>query len=456
MEALQQTADLVQADREHVLHPVVSLYDLEKTGPFILVEGHGVFVRDSEGKEYIDGMSALWNVNAGHGRKEIGQAAAAQMGKLAFAPSFWGLGNPPSIQLATRLSGLFPEGLDRFFFTCGGAESNETAFKLARYFYRMRGGAGKDKYKIIARYGGYHGISMGALSATGVPAYHTNFGPLCEGFLHIPAPYCYQCALEKEYPSCDIDCAGELERAILQEGPETVAAFIAEPVQGVGGVIVPPPEYLPKVEAICRKYDVLFIADEVITGFGRTGEWFGVQNWGVHPDMISFAKGVTSGYLPLGGVALSERIYEGIKRPDTVFMHGFTYNGHPACCAAGLANLDILEGEGLVGNAKRMGQYLQDRFQELYRFVIVGNVRGIGLLAGVDLVEDRQRHARFDPAKKVGLQVNMTARANGLICRAIGDTIVFAPPLPVTRAEIDMLVDRFAVSLEKVQDSLAG
>ncbi|MCL4465126.1 MAG: aspartate aminotransferase family protein [Chloroflexi bacterium] len=451
MQALQQTADLVQADREHLLHPVAPLYELEKTGPFIIAEGHGIFVRDNDGKEYVDGMSALWNVNVGHGRKSIAEAAAAQMSKLAFAPSFWGMANPPSIQLAARLAELTPEGLKRFFFTSGGAESNETAFKLARYYFRMQG---QDKYKIIARHGGYHGISLGALSATGVPSYHDKFGPTCPGFLHIPAPYCYGCAFDKVYPQCEIDCAAELERAILREGPETVAAFIAEPVQGVGGVIVPPPEYFPKIEAICKKYDVLFIADEVITGFGRTGKWFGVQNWNVHPDMISFAKGVTSGYLPLGGVALTERIYEGIKRPDTVFMHGFTYNGHPSCCAAALANLDILVGEDLPGNAARVGKYLQDRFQEFYRYEFVGNVRGIGLLAAVELVANRETKTKFAHSLKVGAQVAAAARANGLICRAIGDVLVFAPPLIITRPQVDMLVDRFATALESVQKSL--
>ncbi len=451
MEAIMQTADLAHADREHLLHPVVSAYELEQTGPLIIVEGQGVFIRDSDGNEYLDGMSALWNVNVGHGRASIGQAAAQQMAKLAFAPSFWGLANPPSIQLATRLADLMPEGLDRFFFTCGGAESNETAFKLARYYFRMRG---QDKYKIIARHGAYHGISLGALSATGVPAYHTNFGPTCPGFLHIPAPKCFGCALDKTYPDCDIDCANALEEAILREGPDTVAAFIAEPIQGVGGVIVPPPEYFPRIEAICKKYEVFFIADEVITGFGRTGQMFGVMNWGVRPDMISFAKGVTSGYLPLGGVALTERIYEGIKKPDTPFMHGFTYNGHPACCAAGLANLDILVGENLTENSRQMGEYMLGRFQELYRFPFVGEVRGRGLLAGVELVAKRDPLTRFDPSLKVATQVASAARAEGLICRAIGDTIAFAPPLCITKAEVDLLVGRFAAALSAVEKSL--
>jgi 4-aminobutyrate--pyruvate transaminase len=446
-QAIADTTSLVQADREHLLHPVVNLVDLEQTGPVIIAEGKGVFVRDTDGREYLDGMSALWNVNAGHGRQAIADAAAAQMARLAFAPSFWGLSNPPAIQLATRLAEIFPEGLDRFFFTCGGAESNETAIKVARYFFRMQGY--ENKYKIIARQGAYHGISMGALSATGVPAYHANFGPLCPGFLHIPAPYCYRCYAGKEYPGCDMDCANELEKVILAEGPDTVAAFLAEPVQGVGGVLPPPPEYLPRIQEICRQYDVFFVADEVITGFGRTGAWFGSHTYGIQPDMISFAKGVTSGYLPLGGVALTDRIYQGIKKPGTIFMHGFTYNGHPACCAAGLANLQIMTDEDLPGNARRTGAYLMQRLNELYRYPFVGQVRGVGLLCAVEVVEDRQRKEFFDPTLRAGTQLQNLARESGLICRALGDTVALAPPLCISTSEVDMLVARLSQALDK-------
>ncbi len=443
------TAELVQEDLTHLLHPMTPLYEHAQRGPLVLVEGQGIMVRDSDGREYLDGLAGLWNVNVGHGRREIVAAAAAQMERLAFAPSFFGLSNVPAIQLGHRLAELTPPGLKRFFYTCGGSESNETAFKIARAYWRLRGRP--EKYKIIARERAYHGPSYGALSATGLPQFHQYYGPLVPGFLHVMMPDPYRGTYDPaRYADVGEAAAAALEEAIQREGPETVAAFIAEPVPGVGGVLVPPPSYFPRVQEICRRYQVLLIVDEVITGFGRTGRWFGVEHWGVQPDLMTLAKGITSGYLPLGAVALTEEIYQVLAAPGVTFLHGFTYYGHPVCCAAALANLAVIERERLVENAARMGEYLLARLTELRDHPLVGDVRGLGLMAGVELVADRATRRPFPPEKQVGRQVVHLARENGLLCRASGDIICFAPPLCIDRAGVDLLVGRFRRALETV------
>lgn len=446
MATLARTEELLKEDVKHLIHPITVLGEHERTGPLVIAEGKGILVWDSDGKEYIDGMAGLWNVSVGHGRSAIAEAIAEQAAKLAFCPSFWGLANIPSIMLGHKLAELTPPGLKRYFFTSGGSESNETALKIARYSFRMQGQ--EEKFKIVSREHAYHGVSYGALSATGIAAYWKNFGPTVPGFLHLPAPYCYRCPLDKEYPRCEVACASALEEAVLKEGPDTVAAFIAEPVMGVGGVIVPPPEYFPRIEKICREYGVLFITDEVITGFGRTGKMFAVEHWGVQPDLMSVAKAITSGYVPLGAVAVSEGVYEGLKAADTPFMHGFTYNAHPVACAAALANLDILVGEDLAGNAAAVGPYFLARLGELRRYRAVGDVRGLGLMAAVELVAEKQTKAKFDPAQKAALKVQMAARRHGLLCRAAGDTLLFAPPLIIDRQGLDLLVERLAQAIE--------
>ncbi len=442
-------------DLAYILHPATLLKTHSEQGPKILVEGNGIFVRNLEGREFIDGLSGLWNVNIGHGRAEIGDAVRDQIGKLAFAPSFFGFSNLPSIELAKRLVDLSPPHLTRVFYTSGGSETNESAFKIARYYFKLNGQ--RDRFKIISRNLAYHGVSMGALSATGIAPHREMAAPLVPGFSFIPAPYCYRCELGLTYPACELACAKVLEHKLQEEGPETVTAFIGEPIMGAGGAIVPPPEYWPTIEAICRKYGVLLILDEVITGFGRTGKWFALEHWNLRPDMLSLAKGINSGYVPLGATIITEEIYRDLVEkapPGTPFPHGFTYNGHPVACVAALKNLDIMEREHLVEQAAEMGVYFQDGLRTLEDHPLVGDIRGIGLIAGIELVRDKATKDRFEPAGTAGALVTRAAYERGLICRAIGDTVAFAPPLCIAKSQIDDLLAIFSAALDRGQQEL--
>lgn len=426
---------LVANDLAALIHPLQHPGDHQ--APIVFVEGQGAVLWDANGREYLDGLACLWNVNAGHGRTELADAAAAQMRKLAYASAYVGYTNEPAIRLAERLLRLAYRNLSGVYFTTGGAESNETAFKIARYYWRRQGRP--QKTKIISRIHGYHGLTLAAMSATGIPAFHAMFQPTVPGFIHVLPSYPYR------YPGSMADAVAD---AILREGPDTVAAFLAEPVIGAGGVIPPTPDYFPAVREICDRYDVLLIADEIITGFGRTGRWFALDHWGVQPDLLSFAKGVTSAYLPLGGVMVSRRIHEGIVQAPQAerFMHAATYSGHPTCCAVGLANLDLFEREGLIDRAASAGRRLLQQAQGLRELPSVGDVRGLGLMCGIELVADARTKA---PALGLGAKVLAEARRRGLITRIrigqagdypIGDTICLAPPLVVTEAQVDRIV----------------
>ena len=442
-----RTGELVKKDIDHVLHPATLLRDHAQTGPIVFVEGHGIWLKDSNGKEYIDGFAGLWNVSIGHGRTALVDVIQSQAQKLAYATMFSGMANDQAIELAHRLAQHTPASIKRFHWTCGGSESNESAFKIARYYWRMEGQ--ENKYKIISRLLGYHGLTYGAMSATGIPHFWTNFGPPAPGFMHIPPPYCYRCPWDKEYGSCDIDCALALDKAIAAEG-DTVAEFVAEPVIGTAGVIPPPPEYFPMVREICTRRNVLLHLDEVVTGFGRTGKFFAAEHWNIQPDLMTMAKALTSGYLPLGAVGLTEEIHRGLMKSNIPFFHGLTYNGHPVCCAAALANLDIIVKENLVENAAVVGKYMLERFQEFRDLPHVGDVRGLGLMAAIELVEDKKSKAKFSPEKKIATQVVMKARENGLICRPLGENVCFSPPLTITRAEVDLMVDRVRPAIESI------
>jgi putrescine---pyruvate transaminase len=433
------TKELIAQDQRHLIHPLHHPSDHQNA--VLIVEGRGAMLKDADGREYIDGLSSLWNVNIGHGRAELAEAAADQMRRLAFNSSYVGAANIPSIRLAERLVHLAYPSSSGVYFTTGGAESNESAFKTARFYWKVRGTP--DKVKIISRVHGYHGVTMAAMSATGMAAFHKMFGPLVPNFVQIPAPYAYRWPTGGDVAA---EAADALEQAIVREGPETVAAFIAEPVQGAGGVIPPPPGYFQRVRAICSKYDVLLIADEVITGFGRTGRWFALGHWDVEPDIVSFAKGVTSAYLPLGGIILSERVHGTLLEApaDQKYMHAATYSGHPVCCAVGLANVDIMEREGLVERAGVIGRRLLAGLETLRDLGPVGDVRGLGLMCAVELVEDKKTKK---PALGLGGRVVREARSRGLLARiragsadpAVGDTICVAPPLMTPEETIDRI-----------------
>ncbi len=433
------TAQLIEADRRYLVHPLHHPDDHKE--PLVVTEGRGAMLYDANGREYIDSLSGLWNVNVGHGRGELADAAAAQMRRIAFASAYIGATNEPAVRLSEKIVRHAYPNSAAVYFTTAGAESNESAFKFARYYWKVKDQP--NKIKIISRTHAYHGVTMAAMSATGMAAYHKMFGPLVPGFIQVAAPYAYRWAGNQE-PG--VGAAEAVEKAILAEGPDTVAAVIAEPVQGAGGVIVPPPSYFPALREICDRHDVLLITDEVITGFGRTGRWFALGHWGVEPDLVSFAKGVTSGYLPLGGVIASKQVHEAIESApaDRKFMHAATYSGHPVCCAVGLRNVEIIEEEGLVERAAVIGKRLLAGLESLRDLPVVGDVRGLGMMAGVELVKDRTTKA---PALGLGGRITKEAMARGLLPRiragsadpAIGDTICLAPPLMTPEATIDRI-----------------
>ena len=436
---------VIEHDKKQ-LHPLQ--HPSVHSNPLVVESGQGVWLHTADGRKVLDGMAGLWNVNVGYGNEELPLAAYEQMKKVAFTSNFAGMTTLPAAELANRLAGLAHPTLNTTFFTSGGSESNDSAFKTARYYwYRL----GKhEKIKFIARHGAYHGITVAATAATGIPRYHTMFGPLMAGFSHIPAPNPYRYAGDiRPGETVGQAAARALEEEILRQGPETVAAFIAEPIQGVGGVIVPPDDYFPLVRAICDKYDVLLIADEVITGFGRTGMLFGQQQWGLRPDIMSFAKGITSGYMQLGGIQISDAIRETIDNASVAdtWMHGFTYSGHAAACAVGLKNLEIIERDGLVGNAATMGRRLHEGLGKLLEFPCVGEVRGRGLIAGVEIVEDKESRT---PAPAKALQIANACLARGLRTRPVGSTLAFSPALSINEQEVDTIVQTLGAAIDSI------
>jgi len=444
--------ELVAVDQAHLIHPLHNPAAHAAAGPVVLVSGQGAVLRDAHGKEYLDGLSQLWNVNVGHGRRELAEAAAEQISQIAFVSNYAGQSSVPTIQLARKLAEISYPNLESVFFTSGGAESNDSAFKLARSYWRAHGMP--DKMKIISRRFGYHGVSIGAMGATGLPAYWPQFEPRSPGFVQVAPPYCYRCELGHTPGNCPIDTADDLEATILLEGADTVAAFIAEPVMGAGGVIPPPPEYFPRVREVCDRHNVLFIADEVITGFGRTGKMFGLEHWGVQPDIMSFAKGVTSAYIPLGGIMLTRKLAEWLRTlpPDQPWMHAYTYSGHAVACAVALKNIEIIEREGLVERAAEMGTRMIDGLRALESHPSVGEVRGLGMMAAVELVSDKSTRASYPASDKIGPKVLTAARERGVLLRNRGDVICMAPPLVTTAEQIDRIVDVVGTSIRVATD----
>lgn len=436
---------LLQQDQEHLIHPLH--HPSAHQNPLIIESAEGVWIKDANGKKYIDGLSSLWNVNIGHGNAELADVAQQQMKQLAYFSNYAGTANQPAIELANKLGGLAYPSLNRTFFTSGGAESNESAFKTARFYWKRMGKP--NKVKVIARTNAYHGVTLAAMSATGMSVYWPMFEPRVPGFLHAPAPNQYRYEGEmKPGETVGQAAARAIEEMIVREGPDTVGAIIAEPIQGAGGVIVPPDDYFPLVRQICDQYQVLLIADEVITGFGRTGEWFGLNRWGIEPDIMSFAKGITSGYLPLGGIQVSDQIWDAIVNApaEEKWSHAYTYSGHPTCCAVGLKNIEIIERDGLVEQAKKMGERLLSGLSSLSTFPNVGEVRGVGLMCRIEFVADKESKA---PAG-IGNKIREACQDKGLITRAVGDVLVFAPPLVINEEEVDRLVEIVRDSIEEV------
>ncbi len=453
---------LEEMDRQAVLHPFTHLKD-HASGrlgtPRIIDGGHGIYVRDHGGREVIDGFSGLYCVNVGYGREEMARAIYEQAQKLAYYHAYVGHSNEPAIRLSDRLVRMAPAGMSKVFYGLSGSDANETQIKIAWYYNNVLGRP--QKKKLIARQRGYHGATIMSGSLTGLPFYHTAFDIPVRAVLHTTAPHYYWGSHSGE---SEVDfsarCARELEQLIVEEGPETVAAFFAEPVLGTGGIIPPPEGYWPAIQAVLRKYDVLLVADEVVCGFGRVGAPFGSMLYGIEPDLITVAKGLTSAYVPLSAAIVGDKVWTVLEQgSDTygVFSHGYTYTAHPLGAAAALANLDIVEREDLGGNARDTGAYLLARLRETFGdHPLVGEVRGIGLLAALEFVADRGSKARFDPALKVGARISAAALEEGLIARALphGDILGFAPPLVITRAEVDALVERTERAVAQVTDAL--
>ena len=448
---------LHQQDRDHLVHGFVPLQMQQKKGVPIFVKGQGVYLWDTEGKKYIDGLASLWNVHVGHGRKEINRAVAAQMDKLAFAPTLIGPTSVPTVQLASKLIKIAPKGLTRVIFTSGGSEANEAVIRLVRAYWKAKGQP--DKTKFISLNQGYHGSSSGAAVLGGIPVFNKQMEPGLPGMIHMARPYCYRCELGKTYPSCQVDCATELERIIEREGAHTIGAFITEPIQGVGGVIIPPPEWLPKIREICSRHNILMVCDEVITGFGRTGSMFASAGMGVTPDVLVSAKGVTSGYLPLGLVMFKEEIFQTFLSTgdDYAFWHGYTYTGHPTVCAAGLANLEIIEREKLVQKAREQGKYLAKKLNTLKDLPIVGDVRSQGLIGAVELVKNKDTKEMFPAEMSIAQKAWEKALETGVITRvAGGNNIAICPPLIITKEQIDELVAALRNAILAVMAEIDG
>ncbi|MGA8043313.1 MAG: aspartate aminotransferase family protein [Terracidiphilus sp.] len=456
-----RTRDLTDKDQKHQIHSLHHPTDVAEQ--LVITGGKGIEIQDAEGHTYIDGLSSLWNVNVGYGRMELAEAAAAQMRSLAYYSGYAGTTTIPSIQLAERLMQLAP-GMAAVFFASGGAEANEAALKTARFYWKALGKSGK--LKVIARQYAYHGATMQTMSATGIPAYWKMFEPRIPGFIHIQTCYPYRFQGARPGETVGQAAARELEEAILREGPDTIAAFIGEPIHGAGGVIYPTDDYWPLVRAVCDKYDVLLIADEIVTAFGRTGRWFGMEHWGLTPDICSFAKGVTSGYLPLGGILMTRKVREAIESvaPADRWMHGYTNSGQPTCCAVALENIRILEGEGLLENSARMGRLLWNSLQEKFgNHPHVGDIRGgKGLLAALEFVQDRETRENFAPAAKVGLRIKAELKNLGILTRmrgsegphpAAGDQILYAPPLCITESDVQRMVESLRQSVQAVLGS---
>jgi len=430
--------DLIKADQQCYLHPTSSIKTLQGKGAKVISRAKGSKIYDSAGKEYIDGTASLWYSAVGHGRDEIARAAAEQIATLDAYHSFNEFTNEQAALLAEKVAGMVPMSEAKIFFTSSGSEANETLIKIVRFYWHVMGRDSKDI--IISREKAYHGVSSGAMMATRLPGFHEGFTPLLPGFETIDPPYCYFCPWSKTYPGCSLDCAEVLEEKITALGADKVAAFIAEPVMGTGGVIVPPPGYYQRISQICSRHEVLFIDDEVICGFGRTGDkMFGIEHWdGVEPDAMTLAKGITSGYVPLGAAVVSDKIFKALESKDR-FYHGFTYSGHPLACRVGLVNIDILERENLKSRAAEMGQRLVEGIRAL-DLEAVGEVRGMGLMVGVDLVKDRAGRKKF--STPIAPRVVEIAYEKGLITRPLaGDILQFSPPLVITEEEIDIMVE---------------
>ena len=444
-------------DIRHHFHAYTNAERHKEVGPMIIEDGEGIYVTDNEGRRYIEGMAGLWSVGVGFKEPRLIKAIADQAQKLPFYHNFTHKSNIPAIDLAERLIGIAPVPMSKVFYTNSGSEANDTVMKMI--WYRANAMARPEKKKLISRHRGYHGVTIASASLTGLPNNHKSFDLPIDRVLHTMAPHYWKEGRDGESPEdFATRCADELEALIQREGPETVAAFWAEPVMGAGGVVVPPPTYYEKIQAVLDRHDILFVADEVICGFGRTGRMFGSETMGIRPDVIVMSKQITSSYIPFSAIMLNERTYDPIEKESGrigTFGHGFTAGGHPLGAAVALENLAIIQERDLVANARDVGAHLLDRLHGLADHPLVGEVRGIGLIAAVELVEDKARKSVTTPGV-LGAQMNAALQRNGLISRNMYDALAFCPPLIITRAQADDMFEIFARSLKEIEAERAA
>jgi L-2,4-diaminobutyrate transaminase len=450
---------LAELDRQSFLHPYTALADHQEQGVKVITEGDGVWIRDEAGKRYLDAVAGLWCVNIGYGRTEVADAIYEQAKKLPYFHVFSSMGTEPSIRLADRVKRLAPAGLSKVFFGNSGSDANDTNVKLVWYYNNLRGKP--EKVKIISRDKAYHGVTVASASLTGLPLLHKAFHLPIPEVIHVSCPDPYRVMpegmSERDFSTM---LADELDQTIQREGPETIGAFIAEPVMGAGGVHVPPEGYFEAIQPVLKQHDVLMIADEVICGFGRLGHWFGSDLYRIEPDIMTIAKGLTSGYVPMSASLIGDKVWEVMlekSREIGPFGHGYTYSAHPVAAAAAMANLDIFEREDLVGNANRVGAYMQRRVREAFAdHPLVGHVRGVGLILALELVADKRTKASFPPAIKAAAAVAKHAYADGLVVRPLpgGDIIALSPPLSITEAEVDQIVAGLIRAIESATAEL--
>jgi L-2,4-diaminobutyrate transaminase len=464
MEDTARNYPLEDIDRETMFHPNTSIVDHLKRGPHIVSEARGVRVRDHQGRDLIDCCAGLWCVNIGYGRKEMAEAASKAIERLAYYHIFAGSSNEPIIRLAERVLGLLHKAgathLSKVFFGSGGSDANDTNVKLVRYYNNLRGKP--EKKKLISRFGAYHGLTAAAGSLTGIPAFHKAFDLPLPGVLHVSCPHHFRFATPRESEAAFTDrLIGEVEALIAREGAETIAAFIAEPIMGTGGVLIPPKGYFERLHQLFDKHDILFIADEVITGFGRTGHWFATGGMQLRPDIVTLAKGITSAYFPVSASVISEKIWRVLETASPEYgpvMHGFTYSGHPVGGALGLTNIDILEREGLIEQSAEVGHYLLKLLTErVGAHPHVGEVRGVGQMLAVEFIADKAARRFFEPAAQAHRLVAAKALEFGVLVRPLPFIEVnsFSPPLCMTRSEAEEAVDRFGKALDGVTSELA-
>ncbi len=442
-----QTDDWQREDAEHHLHPFGDNGAIAREGARIMTRAKGVYIWDSTGRAYLDAFAGLWCVNLGYGRDELAEAAARQMRELPYYNLFFKTATPPVVELAKALAEVAPAHINHTFFVGSGSEANDTVFRMVRRYWDLVGRP--EKKTIIGRVNGYHGSTIAGASLGGMKPMHDQGGLPIPGVAHIRQPYWFGEGGDMDPEEFGLVAARALEEKILELGPENVAAFIAEPIQGAGGIVIPPASYWPEIQRIVHEYDLLLVVDEVICGFGRTGNWFGSDTFNITPDFMPIAKGLSSGYLPIGGVMVADRVAEVFKTKGGEFSHGFTYSGHPVCAAVALENLRILRDEHIIENVKtKTAPYLQAQLKSLADHPLVGEVRGIGMLGAIELVEDKASRRRYPGNGRAGALCRDFALGEGLILRATGDTLLFSPPLVITPEEIDELVAKTQKALD--------